>query len=300
MSEPNDQRPLKQHFHGGHVYVIATPLGNLGDITARALQSLRDVHVIYAEDTRRTRVLLDHFGIQKPLRSLHTHNEGDRVAEVLAHLENNESVALVSDAGTPAVSDPGAHVVEHVHAAGYRVVPIPGPSAMTAALSVAGFGAASHDVLFVGFLPVKGVERRAVIQRIAEHAGVVVLFEAPHRARATLEDLAQADPQRAACLCRELTKIYEEVRRESIGSLAQWAQGDVLGEITLVLGPVTCVAAEITKDDRMIDHALQRCLQAGLSRRDAIQAVAAVYELPRKRVYARCASGHDESEDSKE
>jgi 16S rRNA (cytidine1402-2'-O)-methyltransferase len=266
------------------LYIVATPLGNLEDLSPRAARLLREVAVAYAEDTRRSRVLLDHVGAHPKLLSLHEHNERERVAEVLETLSRGDSVALVTDAGTPAVSDPGSIVVSEALAAGHKVSPIPGPSALASALSVAGF--TDGDILFVGFLPVKGAERRAVVERVIGHPGVAVLFEAPHRVGATVGELAQAEPERQLCACRELTKIHEEVRRGSLAEMARWAEGDLKGELTLVLGPTTRVA--VVAEDAQVDAALRRCLDAGLSARDAAAAVAAVLERSKREVYARC------------
>ncbi len=266
----------------GILYVVATPLGNLEDVSARAVRLLAEAEVIYAEDTRRSRVLLDHYGISRPLRSLHEHNERQRSSEVLALLATGGAAALLTDAGTPAVSDPGAELVRQVVAAGLSVSPIPGPSALTAALSVAGF---TGDVLFLGFVPSRGKERRAGLAKAIDHSGTVVLFEAPHRLFATLAELAATQPERPACVCRELTKVYEEIRRGSLRELAEWASGEVKGELTLVLGPV--VAQRAAPQDAAIDAALERCKEAGLSTRDAVAAVAAVLELPRRQVYSR-------------
>ena len=268
------------------LFLVATPLGNLEDLTPRAARCLKDVHAIYAEDTRRSRILLDHLGLGKPLKSLFEHNERGRADEVLALLAAGRDVALVSDAGTPGVSDPGAELVAAVVAAGFPVSPIPGPSALTAALSVAGFAAASTDVWFVGFLPTKGKERRELVERIGRYRGVVVLFEAPHRARTTFEELAGLEPRRRACLCRELTKVFQEVRHAGISELADWALGEVRGELTLVLGPSS--APPETASDEAIDAALARCLKAGLSPRDASTAVAAILQASRRTVYGRC------------
>ncbi len=271
----------------GTLWVVATPLGNLEDLSARAARLLGEVAAVYAEDTRRSRILLDHLGKRTPLVSLHTHNEQSRVREVAERLERGEDLVLLTDAGTPAVSDPGAALVAALAAEGARVLPVPGPSALTAALSVAGYaGEPAREVLFVGFLPAKGKERAQAAERVAAHRGIVVLFEAPHRLRETLEELAALDAGRAACACRELTKIHEEVRRGTVSELAAWAAGEVRGELTIVLGPK--VTEEVPADDAAIDAALRRCLEAGLSARDASTAVAAVMELPRRRVYTRC------------
>ena len=268
------------------LFLVATPLGNLEDLTPRAARTLKDVFAVYAEDTRRSRILLEHLGLDKPLKSLFEHNERARTGEVIELLAAGHDVALVSDAGTPGVSDPGAELVAAVVSAGFAVSPVPGPSALTAALSVAGFAAASTDVWFVGFLPAKGRERRDLIERIGRNRGVVVLFEAPHRARATLDELAALEPARPACLCRELTKLFQEVRHAAIAELANWAAGEVRGELTLVLGPSS--APLTTASDEAVDAALARCLEAGLSPRDASTAVAAVLQVSRRTVYGRC------------
>lgn len=270
----------------GTLYVVATPLGNLEDFSPRAVRTLRAADVVYAEDTRRSRILLDHYGVDRPLRSLHEHNERERIGEVLALLAAGQAVALLTDAGTPAVSDPGAAVVRAAARAGATVSPIPGPSALTAALSACGFEAGAAGVLFVGFLPARGAARRDASERAAAHPGVIVLFEAPHRIAATLADLAGAAPEREACVTRELTKMHEEVRRGSLRELAAWAQGEVKGELTIVIGP-SAEPAAVAVDAGEIDRALERCLAAGLSARDAATSVAAILELPRREVYRR-------------
>ena len=272
----------------GRLQVVATPLGNLADLSPRAAEALRTADVVYAEDTRRTRGLLSHLGASVPLRSLHEHNERERTNEVVGRIAAGARVVLVSDAGTPAVSDPGADLVAAVAAAGHRVEPLPGPSALVAALSVAGFRAASSDVSFLGFPPAKGKARRAWMGRAAAQAGLVVFYEAPHRIGATLSELAEREAERPAVLARELTKVHEEVVRGTVGTLRQWAEGEVRGEITVVLGPQEAVEDAATPDEAAVDAALQRCLDAGLSARDAATAVAAVMELPRRGVYARC------------
>ena len=272
---------------GATLFVVATPLGNLDDLSPRAVQVLGAADALYAEDTRRSRVLLDHFGITRRLDSLHEHNERERSAEVLAALGRGERVAILTDAGTPAVSDPGTVVVARAAAAGFRVSPVPGPSALTAALSVAGFDVGPDGVLFLGFLPVKGREREQAVARVAAHRGVVVIFEAPHRAAATLGELAAVAPDRAACAGRELTKLHEELRRGTLQELAAWAAAGLKGELTVViagLGPEAPAAVEPTELDAMI----MKCLAAGVSARDTATAVAALTAHPRREVYARC------------
>ena len=269
------------------LYVLGSPLGNLQDLSPHAAQVLRDVAVVYAEDTRRSRVLLDHLGLHKPLRSLHQHNELGRTPEVLEALGRGESVALVTDAGTPAVSDPGSEAVAAAHAAGFAVSPVAGPSALTAALSVAGFGGAHADVLFMAFLPTRGKEQRLAWERLHNHTGCVVLFESPHRLAESLRLLAEANPSRGVCICREMTKMYEEVVRLSAAEALVWAQGrDILGEITLVVAPWDKPVLEAGQAE--VDGAIERCLAAGLSARDTASAVAAVLQCKRREVYNRC------------
>jgi 16S rRNA (cytidine1402-2'-O)-methyltransferase len=271
----------------GVLYVVATPIGNLEDISPRALQCLRDADEIYAEDTRHTRKLLGHFGISAQLQSLHEHNESARADRVVALVGDGKRVALVTDAGTPAVSDPGAKVVRAVADEGLAVSPLPGPSALAAALSVSGFSEAGCPVLFVGFLPVKGKARRTALDRAVAHEGVVVFYESPHRWRETFAELAAADAERKACACRELTKMYEEIRHGTVAELCAWADdNEPRGELTLVLAPVE--REEVAADDATVDAALRRCLDAGLSARDASTAVAATLGLKKRRVYQRC------------
>lgn len=269
------------------LYVLGSPLGNLQDLSPHAAQVLRDVSIVYAEDTRRSRVLLEHLGLRTPLRSLHQHNELGRTSELLAALERGESVALVTDAGTPAVSDPGSEAVAAVHAAGYTVSPVAGPSALTAALSVAGFGGALSDVLFMGFLPTHGKDQRLALERLHAYPGCVVIFESPRRLADTLKTLAEANPARMLCICREMTKLHEEVVRLCAADAVAWADGrEILGEITLVAGPWDKPVVEASQE--AVDGAIARCLQAGLSARDTATAVAAVLQCKRRDVYNRC------------
>ena len=216
----------------GILYVVATPIGNLEDVTLRALRILREVAVIAAEDTRRTGRLLQHYSISTPTTSLHEHNERARSAGLLARLQAGESVALVSDAGTPLVSDPGAHLVARAHAAGIRVEPVPGPSAAMAALSAAGFD--SPFVHFAGFPPARGSARTAWFAAVRLLPGTLVLYEAPHRIRNTLQDLISAIGDQPAVIGRELTKAHEELAVRPIsGHLAHL--GEPRGEYTLVI-----------------------------------------------------------------
>jgi 16S rRNA (cytidine1402-2'-O)-methyltransferase len=216
--------------------VVATPIGNLGDITARALETLRGSDLVAAEDTRLTKGLLSHFGIGAKLMALHEHNERSAAEAVLGHLRQGRSVSLVSDAGTPAVSDPGALLVDRVRAEGFAVIPVPGASALTAALSASGLVA--EGVVFAGFLPVKGAARRLRLAELAAGPWAIVLYEAPHRIARTLGDLHAALGEREAVLGRELTKRFETIARVPLAQAVAWVAADEnrsRGEFVLVV-----------------------------------------------------------------
>lgn len=218
------------------LYVVATPIGNLGDVTARALEVLRAADVVAAEDTRVTQGLLAHFGIGARLVSVREHNERAASESVLRLLAEGKAVALVSDAGTPAVSDPGAHLVDRVRAAGHAVFPIPGASALTAALSASGL--AADGVVFAGFLPVKGAERKRRLADLAAGPWAIALFESPHRVEETLADLHAALGERDVVVCRELTKRFETIARVPLAGAVDWVRADenrTRGEFVLVV-----------------------------------------------------------------
>ena len=221
----------------GRLEVIATPIGNIGDLSPRARACLGAADLVLAEDTRRTAALLASCGISRPLLSLHDHNEGGRVEALLERLRRGEVLALVSDAGTPLLSDPGFLLVRAAAAAGVAVTTIAGPSAVTAALAVAGLP--TDRFVFVGFLPAGRGERQAALTRLAQEPRTLVLFEAPHRIAATLGELAEAfGGERAAVVARELTKVYESIYRGTLAELAARAGTDpdlARGEITLVI-----------------------------------------------------------------
>lgn len=218
----------------GTLYVVATPIGNLQDITLRAIEVLRTVDVVIAEDTRHTRNLLNHFGIKKPMLSHHAHSTPQELSSALQALDRG-SAAIVTDAGTPGISDPGNLLVQAAHRAGHQVIPIPGPSSMLAAISVSGL--VPGPFMMLGFLPRSGDERRVAIARM-ERAGMpVVLFESPQRIGETLRDLAKALGDRPALVARELTKVHEEVVPGTLSSLASQFGGDnVKGECVVVVG----------------------------------------------------------------
>ncbi|HYJ08081.1 MAG TPA: 16S rRNA (cytidine(1402)-2'-O)-methyltransferase [Polyangiaceae bacterium] len=218
----------------GTLHLVATPIGNLADITERAVAVLREVSHIAAEDTRHTRGLLSHLGITgKQLHALDANASERAIERVVARLKAGEDVACVTDAGTPGVSDPGRALVQAAERAGARITVLPGPSALTAAVALSGL--VGGPFVFLGFLPAKGSGRKALVERIGRETLPVVLFEAPHRMQATLAELAEACPARAAVVCRELTKLHEEVRRGALSELAA-AERTWLGEIVLVLG----------------------------------------------------------------
>jgi len=277
--------------------LVATPIGNLEDVTLRALRTLREADLLLAEDTRRTRRLLERHGIAARPRSLHAHNEAARIHEVLAALEAGSRVALVSDAGTPLVSDPGERLVAAVVAAGFAVEPVPGPSAVLAALGVSGLPASPFA--FLGFLPRRKSERERLLGAWRERPETLVLFESPRRAAATLAELARILGERPACLARELTKRHEEVRRGSLAELAREVQGALRGEVTLVVGGAPGTAARSSAEVGDLDAEIRRRLDAGEGSGAIAKALAARRGVRRREVYARalalrgrsCASG---------
>ena len=218
------------------LYLVATPIGNLGDITLRALAALARADTVYCEDTRHSGTLLGHYAIARPTRPYHEHNAQRERPRILAELGADKSVALITDAGTPLVSDPGYKLLREAVAAGYRVVSLPGPSAALAALTTAGL--ATDTFLFAGFLPSKQAARRARLARLQEVPGTLVLFEAPLRLADSLQDIAQVLGPRDAAVARELTKLHEEVRRGTPAELARWAaEAKPRGEMVVLVGP---------------------------------------------------------------
>ena len=209
----------------GVLYVVATPIGNLDDISARALRILREVALIAAEDTRHSQRLLQHFGINTPLQACHEHNEREQGGRFLIRLLAGDDVALISDAGTPLISDPGFHLVRQARAAGVRVVPVPGPSAVIAALSAAGLP--SDRFIFEGFLPAKAAGRRARLEALREEPRTLIFYEAPHRLLESLEALRDTlGAERQVVLARELTKTFETLKGLPVGELCEWVRAD--------------------------------------------------------------------------
>ena len=267
--------------------LVATPIGNLGDLSPRALATLRSAAVVLCEDTRVTGAMLARHGVSVTMVPLHEHNEDDQTPRILDRLRAGERVALVSDAGTPLVSDPGYRLVRAAIAAGLPVGAIPGPNAAVMALTLSGLP--PHPFLFLGFLPVKAGPRAAELARLraVERAGLaasLIFYEAPHRLAETLAALAEAfGPERPAAVARELTKRFEEVRRGDLGSLAgYYGREAARGEIAIVVGPAPAETAGAAE----LDKSLRDALASGMSVRDAAAAVAAATGLPRKQVYA--------------
>jgi 16S rRNA (cytidine1402-2'-O)-methyltransferase len=268
----------------GTLYVVATPLGNLGDLSARAAEVLRSVPVVAAEDTRRTRGLLSHLGAGPNLLSFHAHSGEHRLDSLLEILGSGRDVALVSDAGTPTVSDPGAELVAQARAAGSPVVPIPGASAAIAALSASGLPADRY--LFLGFLPRKGRERSRILNRAAAEEWSVVFFEAPPRLVALLEDLIPlAGADRQAAVARELTKIYEEIRTGTLGELADYYRTvPPKGELTIVLQGTGAPAPAPDRTEDAVEQATS-LLAEGLTRREVARRLTESLGLPRNEAY---------------
>jgi 16S rRNA (cytidine1402-2'-O)-methyltransferase len=268
----------------GILYVVATPLGNLGDLSVRAMEVLRAVPVVAAEDTRRTRGLLSHLGASPRLLSYHAHSEEPRLEALLEILHDGRDIALVSDAGTPVVSDPGTDLVAAARASGVTVVPIPGPSAVATALSAAGLKGDRY--LFLGFIPRKGSERARLLARAAAEEWSVVFFEAPPRLTDLLEDLARAaGGSRRAVVARELTKLHEELRSGTLAELAgYYSEHPPRGEITIVLEGTGAPAEPPDRTGEAVEQATL-LLAEGLTRREVVRRISETLGLPRNDAY---------------
>jgi 16S rRNA (cytidine1402-2'-O)-methyltransferase len=275
-----------QQYPTGALYVVATPIGNLADLTLRAIHVLALVDALACEDTRISAGLLRHLRLDKPLIALHQHNEAEAAQRVLQRLAHGQRVAYVSDAGTPAVSDPGAALVAQVAAAGHRVLPIPGASSALAALSVAG-ATRGAGFGFVGFLPPRGAQRHAALQACLGAAQAQVLFEAPHRIAALADELAAAAPQRTLTLCRELTKQFETVLTLPAAQLPAWLGADAhrqRGEFVLVLHAPP-PAAEVESGLAPAAQAMLRVLLRELPLKQAVSLAGEISGAPRNALY---------------
>jgi 16S rRNA (cytidine1402-2'-O)-methyltransferase len=268
----------------GTLYVVATPIGNLDDLSRRAERTLREVARVVAEDTRRTRQLLSHLGIEKkPLDRLDEHATPHDVARVIEALSAGQDVALVTDAGTPAISDPGAALAAEAARAGIPIVPIPGASAVLVAIAGSGFSGTRFR--FFGFLPRSGRERDEAIGDLLGTPEIAVFFESPHRTEATLAELARAAPDRPAVVARELTKIHEDFVRGTLTELS--APREWLGEVTIVLGPWQRPDADLAATDETVDGWISAELAKGAHAKEAARIVAARSGRPRRELYAR-------------
>ena len=265
------------------LYLVATPIGNLRDITLRALEVLAAADMIACEDTRRSRKLFDHYGIGRPVCPYHDHNAAVVRPKLLGRLAQGEAIALISDAGTPLVSDPGYKLAREAREQGHDVTALPGPSALLAALTVSGLP--TDRFLFEGFLPVKAAQRRSRIDALKSVPATLIIFETGPRIAATLADLAADLGAREAAVCRELTKLHEEVRRGELAALARAYAGDaeVRGELVIVIGPPQDVAELSSADlDALLRDALDR-----LSVKEAVAEAAALTGAPRRLIYQR-------------
>ncbi len=265
----------------GRLYLVATPIGNLEDITYRAVRILREVRLIACEDTRQTRKLLDHYSIETPLVSYHEHNEAERAAELADQLEGGASIAVVSDAGMPLVADPGYRLVRAAIERGVVVEPIPGPSACLTALAASGLP--TDEFRFGGFLPPKGGKRQKCLESLRGEACTLVFYEAPHRILETLEDIERVLPGRPVVVARELTKVHEEFLRGSAREIHALlaARDSIRGEITVLVGKAESAAP----DERPVEEAVEELERVGIPRMDAIKQVARARGLGKAEVY---------------
>jgi 16S rRNA (cytidine1402-2'-O)-methyltransferase len=283
-SAPGPSRTPPPPLAGG-LYVVATPIGNLRDITLRALDTLAAADWVLCEDTRLTGRLLTHFGLKRPLLPYHEHNAAEMRPKILALLGEGKALALVSDAGTPLISDPGYKLIAEAAAAGLPLYAVPGASSVTAALSIGGLP--TDRFFFVGFLPPKQAARRQRLGDLRVLPGSLVILEAPQRLAQSLRDMADILGPRQAAIARELTKIHEEVRRGSLPDLAgaYAAEAPPKGELVVLIAQSEAEAAAASPET--IDAALRDALAQGLALKDAAAVVAALHGLPRREVYAR-------------
>src|SRR5579883_2809747 len=265
----------------GRLYIVSTPIGNLEDITYRAVRILREVDVIACEDTRTTRRLLDHHGIPTRTVSYHEHNEQERARELLDHLERGESIALVSDAGTPLLSDPGYRIVRAAVEAGIAVESIPGPSALLAALVISGLP--TDQFHFGGFFPAKQSQRIRLLESLRHEPATLIFYEAPHRILETLADLDSVLGDREIAVARELTKIHEEVLRGTPASIRRTlaARDSIRGEFVILIAK----AAKPSASETPVEEAIESLIHAGVSRMDALKTVARERGLSKREIY---------------
>jgi 16S rRNA (cytidine1402-2'-O)-methyltransferase len=275
----------------GKLFIVATPIGNLEDITLRALRTLKEVDLIACEDTRHTRKLLTHFEIHKPLISYHEHNERTRSKELIEALLSGKNVAVVSDAGTPGISDPGADVISAAIDAGIEIIPIPGPSALITALIASGLP--THAFRFIGFLPAKSTVRKAKLEQLVDSRVTLIFYESPHRLERVIEDLFAAFGNRRAVIARELTKVHEEFKR---GFLADFSAGvneqTARGEYVIIVEGNT--STESPQTGTIVEQVNALIENSGLSKKDAIKQIARLNGLSKSEVYQQVVNDKSE------
>lgn len=277
------------------LYLVATPIGNLEDITLRALRVLKEVSLIACEDTRHTRKLLDHFGIQKPTISYHEHNEQTRAQELTARLLTGESIALVTDAGTPGISDPAYRIVVSAIAQGIPIIPVPGATALIAGLIASGLP--TDAFLFVGFLPAKRNARREKLESLCAVRETLVFYEAPHRIKETLLEAESILGDRQASLAREITKLYEQFLRGRLSEIsAELQTQEPRGEMTLVIAGAPAEEPQPLPLTESLALQLERLMNAGISRNDALKQIAKMRGLSKKEAYRLLLEEKDNAE----
>jgi 16S rRNA (cytidine1402-2'-O)-methyltransferase len=285
-ASPKLAEPVSPAVSTGCLYLVGTPIGNLEDITLRAIRILKEADQIACEDTRHTQKLLSHYDIHKPLVSYHEHNEMTRAPELVLALEQGAKIALVSDAGTPLVSDPGHRLVSLCLRHQIPIVPIPGPSALLASLSASGLP--NEEFLFVGFLPARTGERRRALERLRIEDRTIILYEAPHRIAECVADAREVLGDRAACLAREVTKVHEEFRRGKLSQLSTSLEKiPARGEITLLIGPEAPGDArtQANSTQSLADRVEELIRQAKLDRKEALKLAAKERGLTRRAAY---------------
>ena len=266
----------------GVLYIVATPIGNLEDITLRALRIIKEVDLIAAEDTRHTASLLNHYGIRTPLTSYHEHNERTKARALLARLKQGEDIALVSDAGTPTVSDPGYRLLLEAIPAGVNVIPIPGPSALTTALSASGLP--TDRFVFEGFLPAKRKERKQKLRRLQEETGTLIFYEVPHRLEESLEDLLEIFGDRQIAIGRELTKVHEEFLRGRLSEMSAEAhRRELRGELTLVVRGADREGEAVSGD--VLISEIRRLQKEGMRVKEIAEVLGEKFSFPKREVY---------------
>jgi 16S rRNA (cytidine1402-2'-O)-methyltransferase len=276
------------------LYLVATPIGNLEDITLRALRVLKEVDLIACEDTRHTRKLLSHYGISRPTVSYHEHNERQRAVELVEKLKTGVSVALVSDAGTPLVSDPGFRLVRQCVEQGIQVIPVPGPSALTAALSASGLS--TSEFIFGGFLPPRRAQRKAKLGEMCGARATLIFYEAPHRIKETLADALEVLGDRQGAIARELTKVHEELRRGRLSELeADLAETTVKGELVLLIGPPLDDNLKGPVPQSILEQVEQVMRDERIDQKSALKRVARLRRISKSEAYRQVMAERDKN-----